>query len=90
MRAAASKRLLALFSLAHALTPASAFACATCFGKSDSALAQGMNMGILALLGVVFSVLSAVAGFFFFLRWKNAQVNARSSERELAQTIARS
>jgi len=35
----------------------SALACATCYGKSDSNLAQGMNAGIFVLLLVVTGVL---------------------------------
>lgn len=44
-----------------------AMACAVCFGRSDSPLAQGMNMGILTLLGVVVGVLGAFVVFFVFL-----------------------
>ena len=65
-------------------------ACATCFGKSDSALAQGMNMGILALLGVILSVLSGVASFFVFLGWKSSQTEARLSEKSSTETTTRS
>ncbi len=50
------------------------FGCATCFGKSDAPMAQGMNMGILSLLVVVGCVLSAVAGFFVFLARKSASL----------------
>ena len=42
-------------------------ACAACFGKSDSKLAEGMNAGIFALLGVICSVLIASAAFFVFI-----------------------
>jgi len=42
-------------------------ACAACFGKSDSNLAKGMNMGIFALLGVIVAVLAGIASFFVFL-----------------------
>jgi hypothetical protein len=59
-----------------ALSPDRALACAACFGQSDSPLAQGMNMGIFALLGVVGVVLSAVAGFFIFLARKSARTQA--------------
>ena len=38
---------------AFALAPTSLLACAACYGKSDSPLAQGMNWGIFTLLGVV-------------------------------------
>jgi hypothetical protein len=44
-----------------------ASACAACFGKSDSKLAEGMNAGILALLFVIGSVLVAIAAFFVFI-----------------------
>lgn len=42
-------------------------ACVTCFGRSDSPLAEGMNMGILSLLGVVLAVLAALTCFFVHL-----------------------
>ncbi len=44
--------------------PASLLACATCYGASDSPLAQGMNWGIMTLLGVVFAVMCGIVGFF--------------------------
>ena len=60
--------LLALVALALLLVSApDASACAACFGKSDSKLAEGMNAGIFALMGVICSVLLAIAGFFFFI-----------------------
>jgi hypothetical protein len=43
------KTLLAALLFAAAASP-SALACATCYGASDSPLAQGMNWGILTLL----------------------------------------
>ena len=42
-------------------------ACAACFGKSDSKMAEGMNMGILSLLVVITTVLFGMACFFVFL-----------------------
>jgi hypothetical protein len=47
--------------------PASVEACATCFGASDSPMAQGMNLGILSLLGVVVGVLFGLVCFFSYL-----------------------
>ena len=46
------------------LAPSPLLACAACYGKSDSALASGMNWGIFTLLGVVLTVLACVAVFF--------------------------
>lgn len=57
--------LLVLAALLAGVTDASA--CAACFGKSDSKLAEGMNAGILTLLFVVGSVLFAIASFFVFI-----------------------
>lgn len=60
--------LLALFAMALLILSASgASACAACFGASDSRLAEGMNAGIFALMGVIGGVLFAIAGFFFFI-----------------------
>ena len=59
---------LALAVLALLLVSASdAAACAACFGKSDSKLAEGMNAGIFALMAIIGSVLTAIAGFFWFI-----------------------
>jgi hypothetical protein len=49
-------------------------ACTACFGKSDSNMAQGMNMGIFALLLVITSVLCGVAGFFVYLARRSSQL----------------
>jgi hypothetical protein len=57
------KLMLAAVALA-ALAPSPLFACAACYGKSDSPLASGMNAGIFTLLGVILSVLTCFALFF--------------------------
>jgi heme/copper-type cytochrome/quinol oxidase subunit 2 len=49
---------------AVALAPSSLLACAACYGRSDSALAEGMNWGIFTLLGVVLTVLTCILVFF--------------------------
>ena len=49
------------------LAPRSAWACAACFGQDSGPMAQGMNWGILSLLGIIVSVLVSVAGFFVYL-----------------------
>ncbi len=61
--------------LAAVSTP-SALACATCYGASDSPLAQGMNWGIVTLLGVIGSVLFGIAAFFVHVGIKSAKLNA--------------
>ncbi len=56
--------LLAALMLA---VPRAALACPVCFGQSDSPMAQGVNMGIFFLLGVVGVVLAGFAAFFVYL-----------------------
>jgi hypothetical protein len=57
-----------------AMSPA-AFACATCYGASDSPLAQGMNWGILTLLGFIGTVLFGIVAFFVHVGVKSARLN---------------
>jgi hypothetical protein len=68
-----------------ALMPLRATACAACFGRSDSSLAKGMNMGILSLLLVVVLMWAGLAAFFIFLARKSA---AAASEKKLADSIS--
>jgi hypothetical protein len=75
--------------------PPSAMACAACFGKSDDAMAHGMNMGIFTLLIVIVAVLAGIASlgiasFGFFLvrrsaRMATANVAADSAGQSSAQ-----
>jgi hypothetical protein len=70
---------------AVAFHPASLFACAACYGASDSAMAKGMNWGIFSLLGVVGMVLGSVATFFVFIGKKAA---AAANEEQNTATAA--
>lgn len=62
-----------LLTLALVASP-TVLGCAVCFGRSDSPLAEGMNMGILSLLGVIVGVLGAFTAFFVFLGRRAAGV----------------
>ncbi len=62
-----TKILVILVLLIWAWSPQDAPGCAACFGKSDSRMAQGMNMGIFSLLGVVMLVLSGFGALIVFL-----------------------
>lgn len=75
-RKPAMKLLAAGLFLAAAMQPGSLWACAACYGQSDSPLAAGMNWGIFSLLGVVVAVLGGIAGFFVYLARKAAAVSA--------------
>ena len=59
--------------------PQTAEACPSCYGKTDSPLAQGMNAGIFVLLGVVGVVLTGLAAFGIFLARRSASINAQDN-----------
>jgi len=63
--------------LALVVQPTAVWACAACYGQSDSPIARGMTWGILSLLGVVVSVLGGLAAFFVYLARKSAALPAR-------------
>ncbi|MDQ6632558.1 MAG: hypothetical protein M3Y82_12520 [Verrucomicrobiota bacterium] len=69
----------AICFLFAAFVPQSIFACAACYGKSDSALAQGMNWGIFSLLAIVVCVMGTITTFFVYLAKKSAATLKHSS-----------
>ena len=77
------KMFFALLAMGLILHSDSVFACAACFGKSDSPLAKGMNWGIFSLLAMVVCVLGAIASFFIFLARKSAAVAAAAAQGEM-------
>lgn len=74
-----TKVLVAGALCALAFQPHSLFACAACYGASDSPMAKGMNWGILSLLGVVAVVLGSIASFFVFIGKRSAAVNSQET-----------
>lgn len=56
--------------------PEPLLACAACFGRSDSPMAQGMNMGIFTLLIVILTVLAGIATFFIYIIRRAARFEA--------------
>src|SRR3954447_4095930 len=69
------RALLAALLFVAAMNPASLFACAACYGQSDSPMAKGMNWGIFCLLAVIVPVLGTFAGFFVYLAKRAAASN---------------
>jgi hypothetical protein len=72
--------LLLLTGLLWLARPVSLWACAACYGQSDSPMARGMNWGIFSLLAVVVCVLASIATFFVFLAKKSATVSAGKTD----------
>jgi heme/copper-type cytochrome/quinol oxidase subunit 2 len=70
------KILLTVLACAAAFAPSTLLACAACYGRSDSALAEGMNWGIFTLLGVVLTVLTCILVFFVHIVRKEEKANS--------------
>ena len=60
-------------------SPTGAFACAACFGKSDSNMAKSVNAAIFSLMGVIVTVLVGAASFFVFLS-RRAAANSTTGQ----------
>jgi hypothetical protein len=52
--------------------PSDALACAVCIGNTESLLRDGMNAGILALLGFAMFMIASFAAFFIYL-WRRSR-----------------
>jgi hypothetical protein len=68
--------------------PKTVFACATCYGASDSPMAQGMNWGIATLLVVILSVLTGVVAFFVHVGFKSAALNRDQPSQTQTDTFS--
>jgi len=79
---------LGAFALALATAPRAAEACAACFGRSDSPMAQGMNMGILSLLIVIVSVLFGIALFFGYILRRAARLAREQAGGQASATTS--
>jgi len=83
------KTILVIVLLAASATQM--FACPACgSGNADmpsSPLTDGMNLGILTMLGVLVTVLASAATFFFFMMRKEALL--AKNQNPLPQTPAK-
>jgi hypothetical protein len=86
MKSRKLKHLAAALLGAAAFQPASLFACAACYGASDSPMAKGMNWGIFSLLGVVVMVLGSIATFFVFIGKRSAAASNQPEPAAQAPT----
>ena len=75
-----ASKIMAVVVMGVLNCPAPVLACAACYGKSDSALAEGMNWGVFTLLIVVAGVLGSVASFFVYLAKRSAALGSASGQ----------
>ena len=74
--------VLAIFLL---WSSAQAWACAVCLGDADSTMTDGMNNGILALLGVVAVVQGGFVALFFSIRRRMRKLRERRESFRLIE-----
>jgi ABC-type transport system involved in cytochrome c biogenesis permease component len=74
-------RKLLLVAVLGLAIPSRIFACAACYGASDSPLATGMNYGILTLMCVVLSVLSVFVVCFVHIVRKGEAMHRAAVKR---------
>ncbi len=72
MRGASRAAAACFFALCVMGVNSRAFACAACFGQSDSSQARSLNAGIFSLMAVIVTILAGAASFFVFLAKKAA------------------
>ena len=61
-------RVLTTAAVLLVVGSSSAFACPVCFGAEETSMIDGARLGVLVMLGVLFAVQGAFAGFFIYLR----------------------
>lgn len=67
--------------------PATAAACATCYGAADSPMTQGMNNAILTLIGVVGIVYVGIGKVFLDFRRRARKLSQKSTVRQRLRLI---
>lgn len=72
---------LAVILIAWACWPTKSWACATCFGAEGDPQTEGLNMAIITLLGVTYSLFTGMAAFAFY-RWKKNSTLLENQESD--------
>ena len=78
------KKMWNLCALAFVFAPKAAFACAACYGQTDSPLGKGLNWGIFSLLVVAASVIGGITSFFVYIA-KRSAATTRPAEQPTPQ-----
>jgi hypothetical protein len=77
-RAALTK--LPLLVLAYFVTIVPAWGCPVCYGSTDASTIAGVNLAIVALLGVTGGVLAGFASFFLYIRKRSRMALGDSAD----------
>ena len=79
----AARRAALATAVLTVVMPAAARACAVCFGAADSNLTEGMNAGILALLGCVAVVQVGFIALFLRFRHRSKRLKEQRDSLQL-------
>jgi uncharacterized membrane protein YphA (DoxX/SURF4 family) len=79
--------LAAVVAAAWLALPQAAAACATCYGAADSPMTQGMNNGILTLIGVVGLVYVGIGKVFLDFRRRARRLSQQATVRQRLRLI---
>lgn len=80
-------KLAILVAAAWLALPPAAAACATCYGAADSPMTQGMNNGILTLIGVVGLVYVGIGKVFLDFRRRARKLSQKATVRQRLRLI---
>lgn len=67
--------------------PASAAACATCYGAADAPMTQGMNNAILFLIGIVGLVYVGIGRVILDFRRRSRKLSEKATVRQRLRLI---
>ena len=85
----ANESLAIITCLSALLSTQPALACSVCYGDPDSAMSQGIQAGLLVLLGVVVMVLTGIASLMIFWMRRAAYLNALEEANRQIPTDSR-
>ena len=57
------------------------WACPSCYGAADGPMIDGMNMAILAMLGITGAVLASISSFFLMMRRRLKRLRSISPDQ---------
>lgn len=74
-------RRLSIMFVVGFLIPSFASACPSCYGSAIGPMIDGMNMAIVAMLGITGVVLTAISSFFVMMRRRLKRLRATSPDQ---------
>jgi hypothetical protein len=77
--------LIATVALVMIAGSSSLLACPVCFGAEETAMIDGTKLGIVAMLGITFTVQGGFLGFFLYLRNRARRIAEADLDNEWSE-----